>query len=539
MANKPSVFRLVTSRSLVTEEVSEYNYSGKGIPDEPYAVDFIPDDPRNPMLFSQPMKWCITVIMAFGTLAVSFESAVMSGSIKQVEIDLNAGTEVSVLTVSLYVLGFAIGPMTWAPLSEMFGRQMIYLISFGLCTVFGACSIASQNITTLLVLRFFAGCCGASAVVNAAAVIGDIFSARERGLALIVFCSAPFMGPTLGPICGGFLGQAAGWRWVDALGVIFCAVMWVIGVIFVPETYAPYILQRRAAKLSKITTSVYMSKLEVERAPKTLIEVLKVALIRPWMMLFFEPIVLLLSIYTAIVYGILYMQFAAFPIVFENSRHWSQGISGLSFLGVLVGQILAFFIYLVFDARYKKTLTRAGGRHPPEERLWSAMLGGVLLPIGLFWFAWTIYDSVHWIVPLIGTSLFGIGQVLLFISLINYTVDAYTVFAASSLAANAILRALFGFAFPMFTTQMFENLGYHWAASVPAFLSLVCMPVPFLFYKYGARIRSLCKFATEADKIMTALLGQMNAAATAKKDDLEKQDGMVVNAATKPSSDAE
>lgn len=140
------------------------------------------------------------------------------------------------------------------------------------------------------------------------------------------------------------------------------------------------------------------------------------------------------------------MQFAAFPIIFEEQRHWSQGISGLSFLGVGVGQILAVFVYLVFDRLYKQKGAKAGGRLAPEARLDPALLGCVLLPIGLFWFAWTNFLSIHWIVPIIGTSFFGVGQVLLFISLMNYTIDAYTVFAASSLAANAIFRALFGFA---------------------------------------------------------------------------------------------
>lgn len=140
------------------------------------------------------------------------------------------------------------------------------------------------------------------------------------------------------------------------------------------------------------------------------------------------------------------MQFSAFPLIFEVQRKWSQGISGLSFLGVAIGQIFAMFFYVYLDVLYKRDHAKAGGRAAPEARLLPAMVGGSFLPIGLFWFAWTIYPSIHWIVPLIGTSFFGFGQVLLFISLMNYTIDAYTVFAASSLAANAIFRALFGFA---------------------------------------------------------------------------------------------
>lgn len=297
---KVSYFRLVLSQSVVTDEVLQHEYPGDGTEASPYAVDFIQNDPRNPMLIPKSIKWCIAIIMALGTLSVSLASTAISGALQQVEQDFNVDAEVSILTVSLFVLGFAIGPMSWAPMSELFGRQIIYFITFGLSVLFGACSIASQNIQTLLVLRFLSGAIGASSIVNSAGVISDIFTARERGLAITVYCSAPFLGPTLGPVCGGFLGQAAGWRWVDALGVLFCAALWILGSVFVPETYTPYLLQRRAAKLSKLTGKFYKSKLEVDKGTKSAGEIFKVAMVRPWILLFFEPIVLMLAIYAAV-----------------------------------------------------------------------------------------------------------------------------------------------------------------------------------------------------------------------------------------------
>ena len=300
MAPKPSLLRLVVSQTLVTEEVLQYPYPGKGTQEEPYAVDFIPNDGRNPMLLGQSTKWLITLIMAFATLSVSMASAGVSGAIIQIEEGLGVSTEVATLAITLFVLGFAIGPMSWAPMSEIYGRQWLYFVTLGLCTIFGGASIASQNIQTLLVLRFFSGVFGASSIVNAAGVIADMFPPRERGLAITVYCSAPFLGPTLGPICGGFLGQYGGWRWVDALCVIFTGVMWILGVVFVPETYTPYLLIRRAAKLSKLTGKVYKSKLEVDKGHKTVGEIFKVAIVRPWVLLIFEPIVLMLAIYAAV-----------------------------------------------------------------------------------------------------------------------------------------------------------------------------------------------------------------------------------------------
>ena len=102
------------------------------------------------------------------------------------------------------------------------------------------------------------------------------------------------------------------------------------------------------------------------------------------------------------------------------------------------------FFYIFMEVGYQKKIAQNPGKNKPEGRLQPAMIGAVLLPIGLFWFAWSTFPWVHWIVSILGGTVFGFGQVILFISLINYVVDAYTVYAASALAANAILRGLFG-----------------------------------------------------------------------------------------------
>jgi MFS family permease len=284
----------------MTPEVINYSYPGSGTNHDPYLVDWIPGDPRNPYNLPTGTKWGITMIMAFGALAVSLSSTAFAGTIPQVQQDFDVSSQLAVASISLFVLGFAIGPMTWAPISETYGRQVLYGVMFTLVTAFGAAAIASPNIGTLLVMRFFAGAFGASSIANSAAVIFDIFVAKERGLAMMMYTSAPFLGPTLGPICGGFLGQYAGWKWVDAFTAIFTGVMLILGVLFVPETYTPHLLNRRARKLSKMTGKIYKSKLEAGQPEKTVAEVLKIAITRPWAILFFEPIVLSITIYSSI-----------------------------------------------------------------------------------------------------------------------------------------------------------------------------------------------------------------------------------------------
>lgn len=288
----------------------------------------------------------------------------------------------------------------------------------------------------------------------------------------------------------------------------FSGVVWIIGTIFVPETYAPVLLRRRAERLSKITGKVYRSKLEVDQGKIDLKESFKTALSRPWILLFREPIVFLLSLYMAIIYGTLYMLFAAYPIVFEQVRGWNQGVGSLPFLGIMVGMIAAVIFSFWDNKRYVAVEDAHNGFAPPEARLVPCLIASVAIPVGLFWFAWTNSPSVHWMASIAAGAPFGFGMVLVFLSIMNYLIDAYTIFAASVLAANSVMRSIFGAVFPLFTTYMYQNLGIHWASSIPAFLAVACVPFPFLFYKYGPKVRKSCKFAAQSDAFMRKLQEQ-------------------------------
>ncbi|KAK7743751.1 MFS siderochrome iron transporter 1 [Diatrype stigma] len=515
-SNKPrqgmSYFQRQFDQAGVTEAVLAWKYSGAGTEENPYVVDFLPDDPKNPMAFSQRKKWSITVLQAFAVLAVAFVSTAYSGGISEVLREFGVVQEIGILGISLFVVGFALGPLIWAPLSEMYGRQILFFITYMALTAFNGGAAGAPNIQSLIVLRFFAGTFGSSPLTNSGGVIADMFSASERGLATAIFATAPFLGPSIGPIAGGFLGQAGGWRWVEGLMAAFTGLLWIICSLLVPETYAPILLRRRAEKLTQMTGKVYLSKVDAGRPKKTVAQEFRVALSRPWVLLFREPIVFLTAVYMAILYGTLYMCFAAFPIVFQKQRGWSPGIGGLAFLGIAVGMMGAVGYSAYDNTRYGKVSAANGGHAPPEARLPPALIGSVLLPVGLFWFAWTNGTNIHWIVPIIGTAFFAAGLVLVFLSLMNYLIDSYVLYAASVLAANSVLRSLFGAAFPLFTTQMYTRLGIHWASSIPAFLAIACLPFPFLFYHYGKQIRLRCKFASEA----AAVLDKMRSEAVAQ-----------------------
>ncbi len=485
-------------KQLRTSTLLQQKYKGDGSEKSPFIIDWLDYDPGNPMKWKTSYRWFVAMIVTAATLAVDFASSAYSGPFNELREQFHVGDEVITLGLSLYVLGFAVGPLIWAPLSEVLGRRIIFNITCGAVTAFNAGCAGSQNIATLIILRFFAGTFGASPLTNAGGVVFDLFDASERGVVLSLFAGAVFLSPALGPMVGGFVGENVGWRWVEGVMTIFTGIVWIIICFFLPETYSPVLLHKRANELSRVTGKVYRSKFEAEKVIK-FSNVIKTALSRPWILLFRELIVFLLSLYIAIIYGTLFMLFGAFPIVYQEKRGWSEGVGGLAFIGVLVGMMIGVTYSILDNTRYKNTVKKSeGGRAPPEARLPPSLVGSVSLPIGLFWFAWTNAPSIHWSVSIIASAPFGFGMVVVFISLFNYLIDAYTIYAASVLAANSIIRSIFGAVFPLFTTQMFDRFGIHWASCVPAFLALACVPFPFLFYIFGARIRKHAKYAAEA-----------------------------------------
>ncbi|KAF2276256.1 MFS multidrug transporter-like protein [Westerdykella ornata] len=527
-SSKISYTQLMLDQGVLTQEIIDFPYEGSGTEEDPYVVEWIDNDPRNPITWRSTRKWIYTGAMALATLVVAFCSSAYSGGMPQVMVELKASQTLTTAGMSLFVLGFALGPLIWAPMSELYGRQVVFCGTFAAFTAFNAGAGGSQNIQTLLILRFFAGAFGSSPLTNAGGVVADMFTAKERGVAMAIFSMAPFMGPVIGPIVSGFLGMTEGWRWVEGLMAIFSGVVGILCVFLVPESYAPVLLRKRAAALSRHTGKVYLTRGEIEQGKLTVTEAFSTNLKRPWLLLFCEPIVLILSLYMAIVYGILYLLFGAFPIVYRG-RGWNEGVAGLPFIGVAIGMFFALVFVLTYDnVRYQRCIKNSpNGVATPEDRLPSAMVGGLVLPIGLFWFSWTNSPSLPWPASVAAAIPFGFGMLLVFLSLFSYLVDAYTVFAASVLAGSGVLRSLFGAAFPLFTFQMYRNLGIHWASMIPAFLSVACAVFPFILYKYGATIRKKCKYAAEAEAFMERMRARAAAlaAATAAEPESETSSG--------------
>lgn len=311
-----------------------------------------------------------------------------------------------------------------------------------------------------------------------------------------MFAASTFIGPIAGPIAGGFIVDShLGWRWTAWITLILAAFFGLLGLLTIPESYAPVLLQRRAAKRRFETKNWALHSLLDENRVQ-MSDIVTRYLSRPIMMLVLEPILLLISIYLAIVYGILYLFFFAYPISFQGLRGWKhQGVAALPFLGLFVGVLLGCLLIVYMTRTRFARKIKEHGRVIPEERLTPMIFAAIALPIGLFWFSWTSSPSISWVSQAFAGIPTGLGIIVIFLQGLNYLIDVYLMFANSAFAANTLLRSIFGAAFPLFASQMFTKLGVDWAGSVLAFITVAMAPVPILFYIYGPKIRAMSKYS--------------------------------------------
>lgn len=300
----------------------------------------------------------------------------------------------------------------------------------------------------------------------------------------------------LAPLISGFVSPVS-WRWTFWVGLMLAGGSLII-LLFLPETFAPTLLKRRAARLRQQTGNMNIhSPYEFEK--KSAKQMVTVVLMRPLNMIAFEAIVLFTCLYLSLAYAIFYLFFEAYPLIFQGLYGMSTGISGLAFLPILGGAMLALVIFLYYDVVFRRAQRDRKSWAFIEEyrRLPLACLGGPLYVISLFWLGWTSRNDVHWSVPMMAGVPFGIGFMLIFMALLNYITDAYEIFAASAMAASSFSRSLFGALLPLAAKPMYQRLGISWASSLLGFLSLAMTMIPFAFLKYGDRIRANSRFCNE------------------------------------------
>ncbi|KDQ29201.1 hypothetical protein PLEOSDRAFT_1092869 [Pleurotus ostreatus PC15] len=428
-------------------------------------------DSANPRNWSFRKKWTAAGIVSLYTFVSPLASSMMAPGLLQVAEQYHVTNPTTLaMTLSIFLLAYALGPLVLAPLSEMYGRTWVLHIANILFLGFNIGCAFSPNAGSLIAFRFLAGLAGSTPIACGGGSISDLFAERDRAGAMAVFTLGPLLGPVIGPIAGGFVAQSIGPKYVFIIIAGLCAFIAAVGIPFLHETYAPVLRQRLARPND-------LEKLIDVKAPtaREKMHYLWLNISRP---------------------GIYYLMFATFANFFKEAYNFSPGIGGLCYLGLGIG----FFIATMFGAKigdqiYASLSAKNGGVGKPEMRVPALIFGSFFVPIGLFWYGWSAQARLHWIMPIIGSGIFGFGLMTTFLPIQLYLVDAFS-YAASALAAASVLRSLLGFIFPLFGQQMYNALGLGGGNSLLAGLSIILgIPFPIWIWYNGERIRLRSKLS--------------------------------------------
>ncbi|KAF8480551.1 MFS polyamine transporter [Gautieria morchelliformis] len=415
-----------------------------------------PDDTLNPKTWSKNKKWAATAVVSSYTFISPIASSMMAPAAANVANEFHITNSVVLsMTVSIFVLAY------------------VFNIACGF----------SRNTGQFLAFQFLAGLGGSAPLSVGGAVLADCWAPEQRGQAIAIYSLAPILGPCIGPIASAWIAERSTWRWVFWSTSIVCGCVQIFGFIHLRETFAPVLLEQRAKRLRKSMgldpNDRHRVRIEYETPDRHWQQIFAKALLRPFTMFIFEPIIQLLATYLAFMY--VFLVLVTLPDIFQNTYRQPVGIAGLHYLALGIGLTGASQINArLIDCFYKHFKEKNGGVGKPEFRLPSMFAGVFFLPIGLLIFGWTAQEHVFWIVPDIGIAFLGAGIVLI-------------VQSVQTLAAVTCLRSLAGFGFPLFAPAIFGI----WKGDtiLAAFAMGVGIPAPFLFWRFGERIRSRSRYA--------------------------------------------
>ncbi|KAL9118671.1 MAG: hypothetical protein Q9187_004784 [Circinaria calcarea] len=489
----------MTESALPEKASSELPSSSAARVEDPTSsliVDFDgSEDPYNPINWPLSKKLATSVLYSLTSWGSGWASAAYSSANSKVADEFYVSPEIALIGTSLLLLGWGFGPLLWAPLSEVYGRKWPVLIPFLISMVMSFGTASAKDIQTVLITRFFTGFFGAAPITCTGGVFVDIWDPSQRGNAIVGYTLAVCSSPALAPVVGGaIIYSGTSWRWTEYTTAILQASVLLLDLIFIQESYVPRLLVSKARKLRK-STGNWALHAKWEENDISIRELAIKFGLRPFQILI-TPICLFVTIYTSFIYGVFYASLASFPIIFKETRGWNELVGSLPFLAVLIGIMLGAALSLLNQRSYNVAYRANDCKAIPEARLPPMMIASVVLAAGLFLLAWTSSPRIPWIATVIGVCMVGFGFYTIFTSAVNYLIDTFQRWGASALAANTFVRSVFAVIFPLIVPPLYHGLGNGWASSVFAIFAVLNIPIPFVFWFYGRRIRAIGKYSS-------------------------------------------
>ncbi|KAI0813887.1 MFS multidrug transporter [Xylaria sp. FL0064] len=447
-----------------------------------------PDDPQRPLYWPRLRKWTATMIMSAFSFLQPLSETMLAPAEKKISDDLHITQAYQWLLVnSLILVGVGLSPLLLAPLSEVYGRKPVLIAASTVFVIWNVACGASSTLGQILAFRLLSGFGASVADALAGGLMSDLWSAEERGRAFAFYMAAPLLGPALGPILGAFISEGTDWRWIFWVTSIASAVVIVIAVLFLHETYEPRLeqLRRKAAQGSS------KSPISAQSA-KTFFDLMSTNLQRPFRMLGTQIIIQLLASYMALLYGTMFLFLFVYPLLWTEKYGESVSIGSLNYISFAAGLILGVNIAgHLNDYIYLRLKARNNGIGRPEFRVPPMIIGTALVPIGLLWWGWTGQAKLHWILPNIGSFILGTGVYVCSGCVSVYTIDAYNRYAASAVSTNLVARSLTAAFFPLFAPYLFNALDFGLGTTVLAgAFAVLGSAVVFTLWFFGEKLRA-------------------------------------------------
>ncbi|TQS35367.1 hypothetical protein Golomagni_04212 [Golovinomyces magnicellulatus] len=480
---------------------------GRAQDSDPYARVLVewenPSDPLHPRNWSLAYKIWVSALVSMNVFALDWCSAADSQASAKIASEFGVSHRVESVGSAMFVFGIAAGAQFAGPITETVGRNPVYIGGRLIHIFFILGTALARNISTQLLCRFFAGF-GASAILAIhGASIADLFGQEGRSLAWPFVALWSFLGTAFPPVVGAWIAQTSSisWRWTEWIAVIMSGTTFVITVVWLPETFAPILLKWKAVQLRKVTNDMtFVAPIESQ---SSFSERLKANIYRAFIMSTREYIVILLGLWLVLVYIIVFGFLSGMEHIFARTYNFSLGLVGTSFSAIAVGIILNTALSIVYAYTHNtrtikcRKINGENSRLPPEYRMIPAFPVAICLPISLFWLGWT--NNVH-ISPWSGLgaiSLFGFSWAGIYVAVYHYIFDTYSIYAGSALATITCARYLFGGGIQIISQDMWNRLGTQWTCTLLGCIAILLLPVPFILWAKGEKIRIVSKFAGE------------------------------------------
>lgn len=485
---------------------------------------------EDPKAWSTGKKWAVAIIVSCYGLIIPSTAAMVVPAFTQISRDLDISGDGEVqLVMSVFLLGWGIGPILVAPLSEVYGRRLLLNAGHTLFLVTNTLCGLTSNKSHFMFLRFLSGLFGSGPMsvrtfilhtVDAyadhhqigAGVLSDLWHKEERGLSLSIYALGPLAGPAIGPIAAGYIVEVSSWRWIFFCASTFAFIMLVFGYFLLHETFQPVLLQRKKQRL--IANGIPVEGGDKATKGKTLSS-LKDELKRPFILLGTQPIVQVVALFMGFLFGLNQLTIATFETLWEQRYGLPPRVASLHYAFIAAGLTIGSQVggrtndkvrplppllssppltpLPQIYAHLKRTRNSPG---TPEFRCPLMLAVALLLPLGQLLYGWSAQAVLPWYLPDLGVTLFSTAIIVGYQCIQAYVIDCYPVYAASAMGSLTVLRSLGGFVFPAVAPALYRALGYGWASTLIAGVSAVVgVAAPVVLWRWGPRLRARSLYA--------------------------------------------